>query len=92
MKLPNTCPSCNSELNVKTLKCTVCATTIDGAFRLPVLAILEPSDQEFVLNFVKHSGSLKKMAKDLNLSYPTLRNKLDALIENIEELEKDLNK
>jgi len=56
---------------------------VSGLYDLPVLARLSPNDQQFVLQFVKCSGSLKDMAKYLNLSYPTVRNMLDDIIEKI---------
>jgi hypothetical protein len=41
-----------------------------------------------VLEFIKASGSLKEMAKLLGLSYPTVRNRLDEIIERIRFTEK----
>jgi hypothetical protein len=68
---------------VRSLKCDVCQTEVSGLYELPALARLSPDDQQFVLQFVKTSGSLKDMAKYLNLSYPTVRNLLDDIIERI---------
>ena len=86
--LPCYCPSCRSELKVKSLKCEKCETEVSGNYNLPVLNLLSPEEQEFILNFVKHSGSLKDMANILNLSYPTVRNLLNEIIEKIESYEK----
>jgi hypothetical protein len=55
---------------------------------LPALARLSVEDQDFILKFVKNSGSLKDMAKDLRLSYPTVRNLLDEIINKIKVYEK----
>ena len=85
--LPQSCPSCGEELQVKALQCPSCHTTIDGKFDLPLLALLSREDQAFIISFIKHSGSLKKMSKELNLSYPTVRNKLNDLIKKIHEKE-----
>jgi len=73
---------------VKSLKCESCETEVTGNYELPVLALLPPEDQNFILKFVKYSGSLKEMAKELNLSYPTVRNLLNDIIEKIESYEK----
>ena len=81
--LPCNCPSCHSPLKVKSLKCENCQTEVSGLYELPALARLSPDDQQFVLQFVKCSGSLKDMAKYLNLSYPTVRNLLDDIIEKL---------
>ncbi|WP_428912188.1 DUF2089 family protein [Niallia sp. Krafla_26] len=44
---------------------------------------LENEDLEFVKNLVLHSGSLKEIAKVYDVSYPTVRLKLDRLIDKI---------
>jgi hypothetical protein len=53
---------------------------VEGLYALPALASLPQDDQEFVLEFVKASGSLKGMAGLLKVSYPTVRNRLDEVI------------
>ncbi len=81
--LPCQCPSCQSQLKVKSLACENCGTEVTGLYDLPVLARLSPENQEFILQFVKCSGSLKDMSKHLGLSYPTVRNLLDEIINTI---------
>ncbi|MBO1628485.1 DUF2089 family protein [Bacillus arachidis] len=44
---------------------------------------LENEDLEFIKNLVLHSGSLKEIAKIYEVSYPTVRLKLDRLIDKI---------
>ncbi|MCG7381347.1 DUF2089 family protein [Paenibacillus sp. ACRRY] len=44
---------------------------------------LENEDMEFIRKFVLNSGSLKEIAKIYEVSYPTVRIKLDRLIEKI---------
>jgi hypothetical protein len=78
--LPTTCPSCNGKLAVKRLHCEKCETEVEGFYSLPTLAGLSQDDQEFVLEFIKASGSLKEMAAILKVSYPTVRNRLDEVI------------
>lgn len=84
--LPISCPSCSSGLKVNSLHCEKCETTISGLFELPDLLQLTPKEQDFILNFVISSGSLKVMAEKLKLSYPTVRNMLDDLINKIKTL------
>lgn len=86
--LPAICPSCSSQLNVKSLACERCQTEIQGQYELPLLARLSNDDQDFIIEFIKASGSLKEMAKLLGLSYPTVRNRLDEVIELIKFSEK----
>ncbi|WP_060679504.1 DUF2089 family protein [Virgibacillus halodenitrificans] len=47
------------------------------------LLSLENEDLEFIKSFVMKSGSLKEIAKLYEVSYPTVRIKLDRLIEKI---------
>jgi hypothetical protein len=79
-KLPHSCPACDKSLKVTSLTCDFCGTTVSGSFELPPLALLSADDLQFVLDFVKCSGSLKIMAQQLGLSYPTVRNLLDDII------------
>lgn len=45
---------------------------------------LDENDYTFMKNFILASGSLKELAKQYNISYPTVRSKLDKLIKKIE--------
>lgn len=86
-RLPVLCPSCDSQLRVSSMLCEHCDTTVTGFFQLPVLMRLDQKEQTFILEFVKSSGSLKIMAEKLKLSYPTVRNMLDDLIEKIVKMD-----
>ena len=86
--LPTSCPSCQNQLKVKCLKCESCQTEVSGLYDLPTLALLSSEDQQFILRFVINSGSLKEMASELKLSYPTVRNMLNEIINKIKTYEK----
>lgn len=90
-KLPVFCPSCEAELNVHSLQCQSCNTSITGSFGLPLLLKLDPKDLDFIIQFIKCSGSLKIMASNLKLSYPTVRNMLDEIISKIENFNSESN-
>lgn len=47
------------------------------------LLALEQEDLTFIKNFVLHSGSLKEIAKQYQVSYPTVRLRLDRLIQKV---------
>jgi hypothetical protein len=85
--LPTKCPACDNQLKVRKLLCQDCKTEIEGVFDFPQLARLSAEEQDFILQFIKASGSLKEMAKLLKLSYPTVRNRLDEIIEHIKNEE-----
>jgi len=88
MKLPIICPSCDHTLNVSQMKCPDCSTNVNGDYELPVFLKLSREEQDFILNFFLSSGSIKEMAKQAELSYPTMRNKMDDLIQKIDQLKK----
>jgi len=90
MKLPLTCPSCQSRLMVKTMYCESCETKVEGTYKLPLLASIPEDSQKFIIEFVKNSGSLKEMAKAMSLSYPTVRNRLDEIITQLTQTEKSM--
>ena len=79
--LLGSCPVCHSELVVTRLECKKCNTYIGGQFELCPLCRLEQSDREFVLTFIKCRGSIKDVEKELGISYPTVKNRLNAVIE-----------
>ncbi|WP_173835571.1 DUF2089 family protein [Myroides sp. N17-2] len=88
-KLPIHCPSCESQLKVTQLSCENCQTVVNGNFPLPLLLQLSKEEQEFILAFFLSSGSLKQMAQQMNISYPTVRNKLDDIITHIQQHQKE---
>lgn len=87
VKLPIICPSCESDLNVEKLTCSSCGTAVLGSYQLPLLSRLEVDEQEFIVRFLLNSGSLKEMAAQMGKSYPTVRNRLDDLIDRIKLLQ-----
>ncbi|HLX54915.1 MAG TPA: DUF2089 domain-containing protein [Aquella sp.] len=94
-KLISTCPSCGSnELHIVKIECGSCKTKFEGSFEIPGIAQLSDEDMLFILNFVKCSGSLKEMAKIHNISYPTFRNRLNNVIEKLNNIDNktELNK
>jgi hypothetical protein len=86
MKLPIACPSCESALRVSQMKCDQCITEVNGNYELPLYLKLSRDEQDFILEFFLSSGSIKEMAKQAELSYPTMRNKMDDLIAKIQKM------
>ena len=91
-KIFSNCPSCGKDdLSVTNIECNNCHTKFSGNFEVPWFSKLSAEELSFVINFVKCSGSLKEMAKIHNVSYPTLRNKLNDLIERINQIDNPIN-
>jgi len=87
-KMPQNCPSCNARMKVKKLFCAQCDTEVEGLYNLSVLSSLSPEEQHFVVDFIKVGGSLKELAAIKKLSYPTIRNQLDEIIERVNYFQK----
>lgn len=88
-RFPTICPSCGGVLSVKSLQCAECQTTVQGDFAIHPLLRLSADEQQFVHAFIMCSGSLKQMAADMGLSYPTVRNILDNIIEKLKSYEEN---
>lgn len=78
---PTRCPVCPEALQVVELACPACATHLRGRFGLPPLARLSGETQEFVQVFLTCRGNIREVEKVLGVSYPTVRNRLEATIE-----------
>jgi hypothetical protein len=72
-------------MRISKLTCEACELAHEGEFFTPRLYRLSADEQRFVELFVLASGSLKAMAQVLEVSYPTVRNRLDRLIAQLEE-------
>lgn len=57
--------------------------TVGGEFELPPLAGLRYEDQVFVSEFVRSHGSIKQMEKAFGVSYPTVKNRLNRIVEQL---------
>lgn len=78
--LPTQCPICNGEISVTRVNCRDCDTTFEGRFTVGAFAQLTPKQLEFVETFIRCEGKITRMESELNLSYPTIRNRLRAII------------
>ena len=75
-----TCPVCAGELLVTRLRCGECGTTIEGEFGAGRFARLS-RDQVVVLeSFLRSRGNLRDMERELGISYPTVRARVEALV------------
>lgn len=77
---PSICPICQSELEIARLHCNSCDTTLEGHFAIGHFSNLTPDQLNFIFTFVRVEGKLNRMEQELNLSYPTIRNRLHEVI------------
>lgn len=75
------CPVCSDNLDVVRLYCSSCGTTVDGRFHLCRFCYLTKEQKDFAEIFIKNRGNIKEIEKDMKISYPTVKNKLENLIE-----------
>jgi hypothetical protein len=83
------CPSCRHLIEVERVRCPACSLRYEAHFALPRLARLAPEQLRLAEMLVLCAGNLKEMAAELDVSYPTLRKRLDALIEALRALRAD---
>jgi hypothetical protein len=74
-----TCPECKQAMAVNRMACPSCRMSLEGDFEVPPLGRLSPYDQAFVIAFLRHHGSIKKMEELFDISYPTVKNRLNAI-------------
>jgi hypothetical protein len=77
----NECPYCLSPMAVTQMTCSDCRVTIAAAFPMSRLAGLPVEHQRFIEMFVLAGGNLKEIAEQVGVSYPTIRSRLDKVIE-----------
>lgn len=74
------CPVCRNELVVSRLHCPSCDTVVEGRFTAGHFANLTQEQLHFIITFVRCEGKINRMEDELNLSYPTIRNRLHEVI------------
>jgi len=79
------CAFCKDKLKVKKLECRKCGISIEGEFYTSPIMNLSEEKQSFIEMFILSSGSLKEMAEILGITYPTVRARLDEIIEELKK-------
>jgi hypothetical protein len=74
------CPVCAEQLKVVRLECDACGTSLQGSFSLGRFHSLAPEQLEFLEVFIRARGNFKDVERELGISYPTVRSRLDAMI------------
>ena len=79
------CPICKKNLRIVKLSCGNCKVSFEGEFYTSPIMSLSEEQQIFIELFVLNSGSLKAMAKILGVTYPTVRARLDQIIDVLKD-------
>lgn len=75
------CPVCAKDMRVTTLHCPHCSITITGDFYLNKFSKLSQEQLQFIDVFIKSRGNIKEIERELGISYPTVRSKLENVIQ-----------
>jgi hypothetical protein len=81
--IDNQCPYCGSGMTVTQMTCGHCRVAIAAAFPMSRLGSLPVEHQRFIEMFMLAGGNLKEIAEHVGVSYPTIRSRLDKVIESL---------
>jgi hypothetical protein len=76
----STCPVCSGELAVTRLRCGSCGTTLEGEFSVGRFARLSRDQTALLESFLRSRGNLRDIERELGISYPTVRTRVEALV------------
>jgi hypothetical protein len=75
------CPYCSSPMTVTQMSCEHCRVAIQADFPMSRLGRMPVEHQRFIEMFLLSGGNLKEIAEQVGVSYPTIRSRLDKVIE-----------
>ena len=78
-----TCPVCSGELTIARLHCRSCGTALEGEFGVGRFGRLDREQMSLLESFLRSRGNLKEMERELGISYPTVRGRVDALVRTL---------
>lgn len=92
--IPTECPVSGKPLHVTELTCEESGVVIRGKFRLPEGAEMPDEQRKFLSVFIRARGVISTVERELGLSYPTVRTKLDNLLKamNLAPIKEDVKK
>jgi len=79
----STCPVCEGELLISRLHCRSCGTALEGEFGVGRFGRLSREQLSLLESFLRARGNLKEMERELGISYPTVRGRVDALVRSL---------
>lgn len=85
-KILERCPTCQGPLTITEVECSACGTVVHSRYAPCPFCVLTEDQQTFLLLFLRSRGNLKEVEKTLGVSYPTVRAKLDELVEALPPL------
>ena len=80
------CLQCDQTLEVTQMRCRACEVTLTGTFETGRLARLTGDQQRLIEQVILAGGNLKDVALEAQVSYPTFRKRLEAVMADLTEL------
>ncbi len=71
------CPVCGSDTEILKIGCGTCGTSMEGHFQPCKFCRLTAEQKLFIDVFIKCRGNIKEVERELGVSYPTVKNKLE---------------
>ncbi|RKU05949.1 hypothetical protein C6502_20905 [Candidatus Poribacteria bacterium] len=82
-KVLERCPTCGGELTITGMHCRSCHTRIESEYSTCRFCRLSQEDLDFIEVFVRNRGNIREMERELEISYPTVRSRLNAVIKEL---------
>jgi hypothetical protein len=79
----STCPICEHELTITRLNCRNCGTSLEGEFSVGRFSRLSREQLALLESFLRSRGNLRELERELGISYPTVRGRVDALLRTL---------
>ncbi|MBI4641534.1 MAG: DUF2089 domain-containing protein [Candidatus Tectomicrobia bacterium] len=79
-KMLERCPGCGNEIIISRLSCQACGTTVEGKFAPCRFCRLDEESLNFIETFVRNRGNIREVERELGISYPTVRSRLEGII------------
>ena len=76
----STCPVCEGELAITRLHCRSCGTALEGEFGVGRFGKLSREQMTLLESFLRSRGNLKDLERELGISYPTVRGRVESLL------------
>jgi hypothetical protein len=80
------CPDCGTPMRLSRASCEKCEVDIEGQFDVSPLGRLSEEDQVWVVAFLRHHGSIRKMEELFDISYPTVKNRLRGIVDKLDRV------
>ena len=78
------CSGCGHAMKIERMRCDECGVQVEGAFEVSALGRLSLADPVFAVAFLRSHGSIKQMEKLFGISYPTVKNRLNAIVRELD--------